>query len=360
MSTMDTGEIEGGGLVSGADVSKWQGKFNFQGLKDAGYSFCIIKASEGVQYTDPRFRENWKRAREAGLIVGAYHFARASVIDLAELNRDLAHGKLTQGEYDKKRRAGLIQDAENEASWFWSVIESVGGLDDTTTPPVLDIEWDKRANKAGITSKETVIWSLAFLAKLEKLCGVVPMIYTGKNYWRYKLRESKEFFRYPLWLVQYSRRGRSFGKPGGHPPKPIPGWDWKLWQWSGGGKAAFGTPIPDIGIIDLNWFFGTEAELKAMCGAPDESDAAPSEPVEEDLTPIDGPPILPPPPLSSPEPAPTEPPEEPKVTEDAKRPRVPAVPDEPHMEPIGLLGRLFAFFAQLFQNKRADTTGKGG
>lgn len=376
MVPMDTGAVEKGSLVSGADVSKWNGKFNFKGLKDAGYSFVIIKSSEGVQYTDPRFRENWKRAKEAGLIVGAYHFARASVIDHKDLDRKLADGKLTRTEYDKARRAGLIQDAEDEAAWFWSVIHSAGGIDETTLPPTLDIEWDKRANAAGITSKETVIWALAFLVKLEELCGVVPIIYTGRNYWRYKLRKSSDFFRYPLWLVQYSKRGRKFGMPAGNPPKPIPGWKQKLWQWSGGGRYKFGTPIPDVGLPDLNWFYGSPGELEAMCGIPTpkkptpefappelvpENAGAPTEPMDEE-TPVDGGsdfvPRFPRPVEDQPEAEPEKEPEKSLVETEA--PKVPALPDDPHLEPIGLWGRIFAFFAQLLQNKRADTTGKGG
>ncbi len=40
----------------------------------AGLRFAYVKATEGGDWTDPRFEKNWREARRAGLRVGAYHF----------------------------------------------------------------------------------------------------------------------------------------------------------------------------------------------------------------------------------------------------------------------------------------------
>jgi LysM repeat protein len=54
---------------------------DFPRVKSAGYSLSIIKATEGVSYTDPSFSANVGDARAAGMLVGAYHFVRATPIE---------------------------------------------------------------------------------------------------------------------------------------------------------------------------------------------------------------------------------------------------------------------------------------
>jgi lysozyme len=40
------------------------------------FQFVYLKATEGGDYKDPKFQENWLKAREHGFHVGAYHFYR--------------------------------------------------------------------------------------------------------------------------------------------------------------------------------------------------------------------------------------------------------------------------------------------
>lgn len=62
--------------VAGIDVSKHNGKIDFEKVRDDNYQFVFIKASEGKTYRDDAFASNYKAAHEAGLKVGAYHFFR--------------------------------------------------------------------------------------------------------------------------------------------------------------------------------------------------------------------------------------------------------------------------------------------
>ena len=62
--------------ILGIDVSSHNGDIDFQKVKDDGYAFVIIKASEGIEHHDSRFATNYDKARAAGLKVGAYHFFR--------------------------------------------------------------------------------------------------------------------------------------------------------------------------------------------------------------------------------------------------------------------------------------------
>src|ERR1700754_4160937 len=60
--------------VKGVDVAHYQGEIDWETLASQGIEFAWIKATEGSSHVDPRFAENWARAPETGLLVGAYHF----------------------------------------------------------------------------------------------------------------------------------------------------------------------------------------------------------------------------------------------------------------------------------------------
>ncbi|RYM05490.1 hypothetical protein EWH99_05760 [Sporolactobacillus sp. THM7-7] len=66
------------GTKRGVDVSHHKGPVDFNAVKQDGYSFVIIKASEGSTITDSRFASNAQGASAAGLAVHAYHFFRSA------------------------------------------------------------------------------------------------------------------------------------------------------------------------------------------------------------------------------------------------------------------------------------------
>lgn len=63
--------------IKGIDISHWNGKIDFERVKASGIDFVIIKAggSDKGFYTDSKFKENYEKAKAAGLYVGAYYFA---------------------------------------------------------------------------------------------------------------------------------------------------------------------------------------------------------------------------------------------------------------------------------------------
>ena len=68
--------------VLGIDVSRYQGKIDWQKVKDAGVEFVILRAAlrgygNGQLYEDSMAQENYRGATEAGLKVGAYIFSQA-------------------------------------------------------------------------------------------------------------------------------------------------------------------------------------------------------------------------------------------------------------------------------------------
>jgi lysozyme len=45
--------------VQGIDVSYWQGNIDWEAARAAGIDFVFIKATEGGDHIDPKFRDNW-------------------------------------------------------------------------------------------------------------------------------------------------------------------------------------------------------------------------------------------------------------------------------------------------------------
>ncbi|MGN0604881.1 MAG: GH25 family lysozyme [Oscillospiraceae bacterium] len=70
--------------ISGIDVSKWQGVIDWQGVKDSGIEFVMIKAGEGLN-EEVNFRKNIEGAKSVGINCGVYWFANATSTDEAIL-----------------------------------------------------------------------------------------------------------------------------------------------------------------------------------------------------------------------------------------------------------------------------------
>src|SRR5438128_688135 len=61
--------------VWGIDVSHYQGRIDWKTVASAEHiRFAYIKATEGASSVDKQFSGNWRKARAAGLQVGAYHY----------------------------------------------------------------------------------------------------------------------------------------------------------------------------------------------------------------------------------------------------------------------------------------------
>ncbi len=201
-------------MVHGVDVSRFQGDLSWRLLRGAGIRFAFIKATEGGDVLDPKFKENWRAAGQAGIARGAYHFYY------------------------------FCTDARIQARWFIrNVPREKGAL-----PPVLDVEWNPfsptctRRPPPKTVRKEM----MRFMRLVERRYGQRPIIYTTPDFFaRNELRKLKgeEF-----WL-------RAVAKV---PDQVYPGQSWRFWQYSGTGR------LPGVaGDIDLNAFGGSEADWAA-------------------------------------------------------------------------------------------------
>lgn len=224
--------MSGGGFqISGIDVSHHQGDCDFQAAYDAGQRFCYCKATEGRDYLDPRFQENWVKLMELDgrMGRGAYMFARPDSV-------------------------GGASDGQAEAEDFCEVLKAVGGYDRGAGPPCIDYE-----KYSGKGTEANLQYIDAAVKTIQDQLGRDPIIYTGSTIWGYQTENTSDFTDLGLWLVDYSREN--------YPTEAMQtiAWDsFAMWQWSGGGDFAYAEPTPGIGQCDVNWWGGDRASFEAF------------------------------------------------------------------------------------------------
>lgn len=217
--------------VLGIDISHHQKTVDFDALWNGGFKFCFIKCTEGVGYRDPAFTRHWEAAGKTGVLRGAYHFARPDTV-----------GGEGDGELEAKSMIREILDAPG----------CIRGM----LPPVLDYE---KYSPQDVASDRGFI--RGFVRIVMSYLGVYPIIYTGRNVWKYQTGNSDEWADLcPLWLVRYTSKKLQ------KPHHPLPWKDWTFWQFSGGGDfRRYDDPVPGtLGVVDVNRFNGTFEQLQAM------------------------------------------------------------------------------------------------
>ena len=200
--------------IHGIDISHYQGKIDWEQLKNAMIKGCpvrfvIIKSTEGSSRLDENFRENFNQARDFGFIRGVYHF------------------------WSNK------STAREQAYYFLDQVH----LTDGDLPPVLDIE-HKPADKSVEDFQRDV---LTWLHIVEDKYHVKPIIYTYYKFKEHYL-SAPVFEDYPYWIAHYYVDKVQYkGK-------------WKFWQHTDVGK------LPGIkGYVDFNIYNGSYYELKQLC-----------------------------------------------------------------------------------------------
>jgi lysozyme len=204
--------------IHGIDVSRYQGKIDWASVRDAGTQFAFIKATEGGDYVDPRFSENWHGARRAGVPRGAYHFMY------------------------------WCRPAHEQAAWFRRNVPA----DPEALPPVLDLEWNGHSRTCPFkASREAALEATKLmLEEMERHTGKRPIIYTDIPFHREVLEG--ELRDYPMWVR--STAAEPHERYSGHA-----GRRWTMWQYTTTGR------VPGIqGDVDRNAFYGGEQEWAAF------------------------------------------------------------------------------------------------
>jgi GH25 family lysozyme M1 (1,4-beta-N-acetylmuramidase) len=201
----------------GIDVSHYQGAINWTSVRNAGIQWAYIKATEGTTFRDSRFNTNYPAAHGAGVIRGAYHFARPA-----------ASSGAAQANYF----------ASNGGAW---------SADNLTLPGALDLE----AGCHGLSQGAMVAWVRDFLNTYRARTGRHAVIYTTTSWWTTCTGNYSGFgSTSPLWIARWA------SAPGALPA----GWGfYTMWQYSSTGS------VPGIsGAVDRDWFNGARDRLLAL------------------------------------------------------------------------------------------------
>ncbi|MEU9115354.1 lysozyme [Streptomyces sp. NPDC048483] len=203
--------------VSGVDVSSHNGNVGWSALREGGVKFAYVKATEGHNYRNPYFLQQYKGAYDARLIHGAYHFALPDHSSgAAQANYFASHG----GAWSKDGR---------------------------TLPGALDMEYNPYGSTCyGKSHAEMAGWIADFAKTYRAKTGRDVVIYTSTNWWKRCTGNSAQFGNSnPLWIPRYG------GSVGALPA----GWKFhSIWQHT--------SSAPKIG--DRNRFNGSFARLKVL------------------------------------------------------------------------------------------------
>ena len=194
------------------DVSHWNKVSDFAALKAAGVQGLITKATEGTYYIDNTYHDHIKRAREAGLLVGSYHFADNSNVE-AQVDYYLNY---------------IGDDAENT---------------------LLALDWEPHPK--GKSRTMSLAQAEEFVQLIHDKTGQWPKLYSG-NVVKEALaggKTSEVLSKCDLWLAHYSET----------PSWPKQNWD-HIWlhQYSERGRIP---GIPGVNI-DLNYYAGDALEAE--------------------------------------------------------------------------------------------------
>ncbi len=198
----------------GVDISEEQDYVDFVKLKKAGINFVMLRVgarrySTGQIIEDDYFKDNIKRATDAGLEVGVYFFSQA----------------ITEAE------------AEEEANF---VLESVKGYD-LEYPIVYQMSYISNDSSRidSLTVDEKTQIAEKFLETI-KGAGYVPMVY-GTKEWLIKKVDLSRLNEYDIWLSQ----------PGDLPDYPY---KFSIWQYATNGNidGISGNVNLNISFIDYS------------------------------------------------------------------------------------------------------------
>jgi lysozyme len=190
--------------VVGIDLSHHNKVQNWNKV-EKNISFCFIKATEGSNFKDPKFRSYWNECKKRNIPCGAYHFFKPGVPAVKQFNNFKKTVSLGKGDL----------------------------------PPVLDVELKE------CDMDEVNKW----LKLAESYYGVKPIIYS--DYFFYKiLMERKMDSDYPLWLYlnKNCKLRPSFNNA-----------DFIFWQYDQRGKLE-----GIAGDVDFNTFISDSKKLESI------------------------------------------------------------------------------------------------
>lgn len=197
--------------IKGIDISHHQGKIDWEKLKYENIKFVFIKATEGHDFIDEDFINNWNNSKKIGLIRGAYHFYSLRIPG-------------------KDQAFNFIANVPKE---------------ENTLPPVIDLEFGGNS-KVRPTREEFKKELFDFIYEIESYYNKKPIFYITNTFFNIYLKDDEDLLKYDIWIrnIYYE-------------PRKIDGKEWIFWQYNCRGH------MDGIkGFVDLNVFVYDEEYFK--------------------------------------------------------------------------------------------------
>jgi len=164
----------------------------YQTIKQGGVKGVVVKVSEGSYYVDPAASVNVANAKQAGLIVNAYHFARFKSND----------------------------QAKSEANWFDKKLKLVGFNKDKDGYVVVDVEDPNLSNSPSKLTEYTN----TFIKQMHNLGYKRVDLYSGSYYYNSRLQPKNLVVDKP-WLASYPINPQK-GQPTAYFSNGRGAWQW--------------------------------------------------------------------------------------------------------------------------------------
>lgn len=145
--------------MQGIDISAWQGDNNIN-LAKVPFDFCIIKATEGTDYTNRYLDKHATAVQNKKKLLGVYHYANGG-------------------------------DYKAEADHFLTTVKKYIGK------AIIVLDWESRNNpQFGVND---LAWCAKWCSYVKEKTGVRPVIYIQKS-----AKDAVRKAGYRLWVAQYA------------------------------------------------------------------------------------------------------------------------------------------------------------
>ncbi len=224
--------------VEGVDVYNGTGTIDWAKVHASGRGFAFIKATQGDYNAQTSFATNWGAALTNSIRRSPYHFFDPTI------------------------------DGATQATSFLAAIEANGGMQIGDLPAMLDIECPTSATEANAQSncehsgdsgwaEPAVMKQRIFdwLDAVEAATGRKPIIYSYPSWFAAVGMTDARLAEYPLFIASYNSCATI----------PQPWTTAVFWQYSATGTVS---GITGSNNVDVDRFFGTQAELDAFTIQP--------------------------------------------------------------------------------------------
>lgn len=199
--------------MNGIDISAWQGDNNIN-LANVPFDFCIIKATEGINYTNRYLDNHAKVVQNKKKLLGLYHYANGG-------------------------------DYKTEADHFLVVAKKYIGK------AIIVLDWESNGNPR--FGNNDIDWVSKWCSYVKDKIGVRPVIYVQKS-----AKDAVSKAGYRLWVAQYEDNNIT-----GYQPHP---WNEGAYTCTMRQYTSHGRLAGYDGDLDLNKCYLNAAAWRSLAG----------------------------------------------------------------------------------------------